>query len=54
MATARAAVALGGEGTRADGPTDEHRVLDPELDPDADSDPAAMEGAPEEVSAVEQ
>jgi phosphoribulokinase len=54
VATARAAVALGGEGTRAEGPTDEHRIVDSELDPDADAQFAALEGDPDEIGAVEQ
>jgi phosphoribulokinase len=47
MATARAAVALGGTGTREDGPTDEHLVVEAEAQPAAD-------GHPDHVSAVEQ
>jgi phosphoribulokinase len=45
MATARAAVALGGTGTREEGPTDEHPVVDVEA--------LNADGHPDQVSPVE-
>ncbi len=33
LVTARAAVALGGEGTRSEGPTDEHKIITPDAEP---------------------